>query len=226
MAVTGTTLAPAALAERTAPVPNNPKGNLGKDEFLQLLVAQMRYQDPLNPMDGQQMAAQLAQFSSVEQLFNINKALETQSSSQSTLANLVAGSSALSAVGKTAIASADAIEVTTKGKLPAQIAADVPSNAKSATLVLYDQNGQAVKSKSLGDVSAGRRTFDVGSFGDGVGTGIYRMAVEVTDSTGEVNPVPTYLSGRIDGVRYTPTGPVVTIDGIALPFAGVTEIGA
>ena len=226
MAVTGTTQAPAPLLERTAPVPNNPKGNLGKDEFLQLLVAQMRYQDPLNPMDGQQMAAQLAQFSSVEQLLNINKALESQGSAQSTLANLVAGSSALSAVGKTALASADAIEVTTKGKLPSQVTAEIPSGAKSATLVLYDQNGQAVKTKALGDVSAGRRTFDVGGFGDGVGTGIYRLAVEVTDATDAVNGVPTYLSGRIDGVRYTPTGPVVTIDGIALPFSGISEIGS
>ena len=225
MAVTGTTMATAPLAERTAAVPSNPKGNLGKDEFLQLLVAQMRYQDPLNPMDGQQMAAQLAQFSSVEQLLNINKALETQSTSQSTLANLVAGSSALSAVGKTATASANAVEVTTSGKLPSRIAADIPTSAKSATLVLYDQNGQTVKTKSLGDVTSGRRTFDVGGFGDGVGTGIYSMSVEVTDAAGEVTTAPTYLSGRIDGVRYTPTGPVVTIDGIALPFSSVSEIG-
>ena len=51
-------------------------GKMGKDEFLQLLVAQMRHQDPLNPMDGQQMAAQLAQFSSVEQLVSANDQLD------------------------------------------------------------------------------------------------------------------------------------------------------
>ena len=48
---------------------------LGKDEFMKLLVAQMKNQDPLNPMDGQEMAAQLAQFSSVEQLQNANDTL-------------------------------------------------------------------------------------------------------------------------------------------------------
>ncbi len=48
---------------------------LGKDEFLKLLVAQMKNQDPMNPMDGQQMAAQLAQFSSVEQLISANDTL-------------------------------------------------------------------------------------------------------------------------------------------------------
>lgn len=55
---------------------SNPGGKLGKDEFLKLLVAQMKNQDPLNPMDGQQMAAQLAQFSSVEQLVTANETLE------------------------------------------------------------------------------------------------------------------------------------------------------
>jgi flagellar basal-body rod modification protein FlgD len=55
---------------------SNPGGKLGKDEFLKLLVAQMKNQDPLNPMDGQQMAAQLAQFSSVEQLVTANESLE------------------------------------------------------------------------------------------------------------------------------------------------------
>jgi flagellar hook assembly protein FlgD len=72
--------------DTTAPVigpaaPTQPKATtkkndaLGKDEFLKLLVAQMKNQDPLNPMDGQQMAAQLAQFSSVEQLVTANDTL-------------------------------------------------------------------------------------------------------------------------------------------------------
>lgn len=48
-----------------------PKQELGKDEFLQLLVTQMQYQDPLSPMDNSQMIAQLAQFSSLEQMTNV-----------------------------------------------------------------------------------------------------------------------------------------------------------
>jgi len=58
---------------------------IGKDAFMQLLVAQLKYQNPLDPMDGTDFAAQLAQFSSLEQLSNINDALETQSVNQVTL---------------------------------------------------------------------------------------------------------------------------------------------
>lgn len=65
----------AAPTTGTPVTPTNPNGKMGKDEFLKLLVAQMKNQDPLNPQDGQQMAAQLAQFSSVEQLQNANDTL-------------------------------------------------------------------------------------------------------------------------------------------------------
>lgn len=51
-------------------------GAMGKDEFVKLLVTEMKNQDPLNPMDGKELAAQLAQFSSVEQLVNVNTKLD------------------------------------------------------------------------------------------------------------------------------------------------------
>ncbi|WP_180270672.1 flagellar hook capping FlgD N-terminal domain-containing protein [Sporanaerobium hydrogeniformans] len=52
---------------------------LDKDAFINLLVTQMKYQDPLNPMDNQEMMAQMAQFSALEQMMNVAKAIEQQS---------------------------------------------------------------------------------------------------------------------------------------------------
>jgi flagellar basal-body rod modification protein FlgD len=72
---------PVGAAEPSAPrtLPTNANA-MGRDEFLKMLVAQLKNQDPLNPMDGKDMAAQLAQFSTVEQLIQMNKTLEGQQS--------------------------------------------------------------------------------------------------------------------------------------------------
>src|SRR5438477_5187023 len=77
-----------------------PGGAMGKDQFLHLLVTQLKYQDPLNPHDGAAMAAQLAQFSSVEQLQNINQALAAQQTQFTGITNAMNNSVALSAIGK------------------------------------------------------------------------------------------------------------------------------
>ena len=60
-------------------ITNAVESDLGKDAFLQLLVTQMQYQDPLNPVDNTEMIAQLAQFSSLEQMQNLNTGFNTLS---------------------------------------------------------------------------------------------------------------------------------------------------
>ncbi len=80
VSASSTTTSPVAPAtpttpKVTTPTDTSPGGAMGKDQFLQLLVAQMKNQDPTSPMDGTQMASQLAQFSTVEQLQNANTTL-------------------------------------------------------------------------------------------------------------------------------------------------------
>ena len=70
-----------------------PKQELGKDDFLQLLVAQLTHQDPTSPMEDTQFVAQMAQFTSLEQLTNMNQSF-------SALNRLVGDSSAVNVVGK------------------------------------------------------------------------------------------------------------------------------
>lgn len=64
-----------ALAPKDA-APKAPTNQMGKDDFLALLTNQMKNQDPMNPTDNTQMMAQLAQFSSLEQMQNLNQSFE------------------------------------------------------------------------------------------------------------------------------------------------------
>lgn len=68
---------PSLLYEnRPTRTPKTGEGNLGKDDFLRILIAQLQYQDPLNPMEDREFIAQMAQFSSLEQMMNMSKTLE------------------------------------------------------------------------------------------------------------------------------------------------------
>ena len=76
MSVTGTT-STAATSSTVSNMVNNPKSVLGKDAFLQMLVTKLKYQDPLNPMTDDNFSSTMAQYSTVEQLTNLNSTFGT-----------------------------------------------------------------------------------------------------------------------------------------------------
>ena len=80
--------------------PATASSTLGKDDFLRLLVAQLKNQDPLNPMDNSQFVAQTAQFSSLEQLQNMNATLAQNSEWNMLLSQTINNTMATSLIGK------------------------------------------------------------------------------------------------------------------------------
>lgn len=67
------------ISSNQLPAAAGPNKALGKDDFLKLLMLQMQHQDPLEPMDNQQMLSQMAQFSSLEQMSNLNDTFQQAS---------------------------------------------------------------------------------------------------------------------------------------------------
>jgi len=99
------TVQPATSAATKATSTTSPKTVLGKDEFMKMLIAQLKHQDPLNPMDGTAFTAQLAQFSSLEQLQNINTQLSSFTKQQQSLGN----TQAVNLIGREVLAKGDTV---------------------------------------------------------------------------------------------------------------------
>lgn len=215
-----TTSASSTAADKATAIP--PGGKLGKDEFLKMLVAQLRHQDPLSPMNADDMAAQLAQFSSLEQLTNISDAIEAQAAMNEGLIASIHDTSAMNLIGKNVLAAGDQLYLPADGS--GSVKFDVGGQGGLAKLRIYDESGKQVGSRDLGFVSAGRQEFEIGGAAAGLAEGPYTYSVDVVDAAGKPVPSQTYINATIDGVQYGSNGPVLTAGDLWIPFATILQI--
>jgi flagellar basal-body rod modification protein FlgD len=197
-------------------------GTMGKDQFLKLLIAQMQNQDPLNPMDGMQFASQLAQFSSVEQLTQLNSAFADQTAAQSAMLSSVNGSVAVSTFGREVLAVGD--QISAGGDQKPQAMFDSPEGGGRAKVHVLNAAGNEVETVDLGYVDEGFQTVDISGATAHLPAGTYTYQVDITDQAGAETQAQTYMTGKIDGVRYTSEGPVLTAGGINIPFGAILRI--
>jgi flagellar basal-body rod modification protein FlgD len=218
--------APTSAGPSLGSMVQGPGGKLGKDEFLKMLVAQLRHQDPMNPMEGQEFAAQLAQFSSVEQLVSLNAQFTAQAESTALLAESLSNNGALSTIGRTVLAVGDQVELPAgEGAADTTVTFGVGGDGGRATLTLYDATGREVGSRDLGYVGGGRRSAELGDAAAELEPGVYRYEVTVLDSAGEPVPVTTFTSGTVDGVRYGADGATLTAGELTIGVGQIVQVG-
>lgn len=202
-----------------------PGGVLGKDEFLKLLVAQMRHQDPMSPMKGEELAVQLAQFSSVEQLINLNETMSAQQGLDAAIVDALNGNSAVAVIGKDVVALGNNL-VIREDALPPDLIFSVGGGGGAAVLRVLDGDGKVVASREIGFVAGGRQVVTPGPEIAELEPGLYTYEVEVLDESGARVSVQTFSTGRVDGVRYGASGPVLTAGPLEIPLSAVAEISA
>ena len=137
-----------AAAAAAAKAANAKKTELNQEDFLTLMITQLKHQDPFKPMDPSQYVGQLAQFSSVAGLSDINKNITALTSSLR--GNQVLDGAAL--IGRTVIAEGNQVfrYVPEEGEaIPTQGAIEVPTGASSVQLVVRDSAGTLVKTQAL-----------------------------------------------------------------------------
>ncbi|MBI3791861.1 MAG: flagellar hook assembly protein FlgD, partial [Gemmatimonadetes bacterium] len=197
--------------------------SLGKDDFIKLLVAQLKHQDPMNPQDGTQMATQLAQFSSVEQLMNINNTLTAQGSANAGMSTALENATAIGLIGKQVSIAEPGVTVGPDAIDPYQT--ELPS-AGNVTVSLLDSTGKVVRTEALGAQAAGRQSLDIGGLASGLAAGTYTIKVSLTDAAGRTTSPATFITKKVDGVQFGPNGLVLRSGTKTYPLTGVTSVDA
>jgi len=173
--------------------------SLDKDAFLKLLTTQLQNQDPLNPTDSTEFTAQLAQFSSLEQLTNVNATLNTLKLYEASINN----AQAVGFIGKDIIANGNSIEK--KSGQPVSCDYELPAAAKSVVVTIYDATGNFVRDYQKTALAAGKQslTWDGRDRnGNPVADGAYTFEVQAVDEKGAKLNVTTFSKGTVTGVTF------------------------
>ena len=194
---------------------------MGKDQFMKLLVAQLQHQDPLNPMDSTGFTAQLAQFSSLEQLQNVNTNLGNISASQASLGN----AQAVSFIGKEITSSGSAFEV--KNGVSDRINFNLEEDAAIVKIGVYNDRGEVVRVIEAGRMDAGEQSIvwdGLNQEGERASDGAYSYEILAVDMESLPVEVTTYSSGRVTGVNFKDGVPYLLTNQIEIPLSSVIRV--
>lgn len=190
--------------------------DLGKNEFLELLVTQLNNQNPLEPQENGEFIAQLAQFSTVEGVEKLNSSMETMLSGYQSSQALQASS----LVGRKVIVPTDKAVVDTSETFKASIV--LPTTSSNVAVNVYDSAGTVVNRINMGQQEAGNVSFmwdGKDSSGKIMPPGTYRFEAQATYQ-GETKGLYTLLPANVDSVTLGQNG-----GELKLNLAGVGSIG-
>lgn len=195
---------------------------LGKDQFLNLLVAQLNNQNPLEPQGNGEFIAQLAQFSTVEGVEKLNSSMETILSGYQSSQALQASS----LVGRKVIVPVDKAMVDTSESFKA--GAVLPTSSSNVYVNVYDSAGSVVSRINLGEQKAGNVSFiwdGKDSSGNVMKPGTYRFEAQATYGN-ETKGLYTLLPANVDSVTLGGNELMLNLAGVGnVPLSQVQVIG-
>ena len=175
---------------------------LGKNEFLNLLVAQLNNQDPLSPQDNGEFIAQLAQFSTVEGVDKLNTSMESMLSGYQSSQALQASS----LVGRKVIVPTDKAMVDTSETFKASMV--LPAASSNVYVNVYDSAGSVVNRINMGQQAAGNVSFmwdGKDASGNLLPPGAYKFEAQASYGA-ETKGLTTMLPANVDSVTLGQSG--------------------
>lgn len=173
------------------------KSGLDRDAFLRLLTTQLAHQDPLNPLDDKEFVAQLAQFSSLEQLSNISESMESFKESFARQETL----NAVNFIGKEI--RAEGRSISKDGNSVSSFTYTLPDTAEKLHMNIFDSFGNIVRTISLPGRMPGEHEYvwdGRAHSGNPLPDGVYSISMAAEGRHGEPLMVSTKTSGIVTGV--------------------------
>ncbi|MEE9442142.1 MAG: flagellar hook capping FlgD N-terminal domain-containing protein [candidate division Zixibacteria bacterium] len=202
-----------------------PSKDLGRDEFLRLLVAQLSHQDPMNPIKDEAFVAQLAQFSSLEQLENMNRNMIDSLNYDFLLSQTISNTMATSLIGRSVRADSSQLYLETAGA--ADIAVDLDKAATELVITIKDIDGNVVRTINKNGLTPGDHLINWdGTDNNGVqaSSGVYTIDIVAKDTNGNSFTPRQYLEGKVSGITYKEGLALLNINGQQIPLSSVREV--
>jgi flagellar basal-body rod modification protein FlgD len=204
----------------SATTPANAQSPLGKEDFLQLLVAQLSAQDPLNPMDSREFSAQLAQFSALEQMTNMNSTLGELVAAQQAMGN----SSLVSIIGKLVDIPGNSFEHT-QGETT-NLTYSLGAEADTSKIEIYNSAGVLINTVNGSGAKGSNLTAWNGrdSQGNLVASGFYTFKIQATDASGKLVNAETFTTGLVTDVLFEEGKAFAVVNGQKLSAEEITRV--
>jgi flagellar basal-body rod modification protein FlgD len=196
-------------------MPTMQKKNLGQQDFLQLMVAQVKNQDPMSPQANGEFMGQLAQFSTNDGIGSMQKSMEKLVSSLQSNETMQASS----LVGHNVLVNSNKINLAAEGG--AKAAVEVPAGMKEITASIYSESGALIKTISLGQPAEGIHHFEWDGFdtkGEKMPAGNYDIKLQGTYQ-GQEYPLPVMSNAKVESIRISQYG-----KGVILNVSGIGDV--
>jgi flagellar basal-body rod modification protein FlgD len=195
---------------------------MDKDAFFKLMLAQLKNQDPMNPLKNHEMAAQLAQFSTLEQMTNMNTTLTKMEGQGAQPQDF----QALNLIGKTVAGDSSRV-VRTQFDKEHDFNFNLPQSATEANVRLMTAKGDLVREYKLSNLQAGNNKVSWNGKNEGgvsQSAGEYVFQVEAKNAVGQKIPVKTEFQGVISGMSFSAEGPVLQVGSQTIKMRDVRQI--
>jgi len=207
--------------------------DMEKDDFLLLLVTQLRYQDPLNPMENTQFVSQLAQFRALEGTNNIEKAIgklddsfKTSVDAQTYAAQSVSNTAAVSLIGKNVRIEHTSITIRTNKDIPVPIGLNL-GKAMDATIEIRNSEGETVKTLHAKGNGHSKEVNVVwnGDKDDGTRAQPGTYSIHIADKD-KKRGAYAFVENVVTGVRFSPEGAMVKINGKEWSIGNILDVSS